>query len=299
MNSAIASRENLDESKRFTLSRLLSYLAMVLVFIFSLSILGIDLSVLTVLFGVLGIGLGFGLQNVVANFFAGIVILFTRPIKEGDRILVEGQEGTVVQVRLLSSIINTLMEESIIVPNSTLVNNTVRNYTYGDRTFVIPNTVQVSYESDLDTVLVVLDEVGRRNPFGITGKEPFVRVTSFDDSGITVSLYIYIKDVTDKGAAISWNNLEIWRAFKKNGIEIPFPQVDVHMKDQLVSDSGGTAVNSGARDRGKVSGDTALRIGGTAGKGASAKIGGAAEKGGTGGTGGKKKRGTPPGLRPD
>jgi len=227
VNKALADRENFDESKRFTLSRLLSYLAMVMAFLLSLSLLGIDLSILTVLFGVLGIGLGFGLQNVVSNFFAGIVLLFTRPIKEGDRIIVEGVEGTVFSVRLLSSLVNTLEDVTIVIPNSVLVNNTVRNCTYADRKTVITNTVSVAYDSDLEEVLEVLESISRRNPHFLEGTDPAVRVSAFEDSGIRISVFMTIRNVEDKGAAISWNNLEIWREFRRRGIEIPFPQLEV------------------------------------------------------------------------
>lgn len=232
VNQSFINRLGLDESKKFTLSTLLRYAAMVLVIIIGLSIIGINLSSLTVLFGVLGIGVGFGLQSLVANFFAGVIIMMTRPIKEGDRILVNDYEGTVIHVRLLSTVVNTLMEETIIVPNSKLVDNTIHNNSYDDRRIIIMNTVQVSYASDLDQVIRVLMEVALANPFGLAEPSPAVRVKSFDDSGITMNLWLWIRDVRDKYPAISWNNLEIWRAFKKYGIEIPFPQVDLHIKPQ-------------------------------------------------------------------
>lgn len=232
VNQSIFDRLGLDDAKKFTLSTLLRYAAMTLVVILGLSIIGINLSSLAVLFGVLGIGVGFGLQSLVANFFAGVIIMMTRPIKEGDRILVNDHEGTVVQVRLLSTIVNTLLEETLIVPNSKLVENTIFNNTYGDRRIIGKNSVQVSYSSDLDQVIDVLRDVALRNPFGLKNPAPLVRVSSFDDSGITMNLFFWIGDVEDKYQAQSWNNLEIWRAFRAHHIEIPFPQVDLHVKTE-------------------------------------------------------------------
>ncbi len=226
-------RVGLDESKKFSLSSLIRYTVMILTTMIGLSVIGIDLSALTVMFGVLGIGLGFGLQNIVANVFAGIVIIFTRPIKEGDRILVDPYEGTVVSIRLLSTVINTISYETIIVPNRHLTDNTVYNYSYDDRRIILRNPVQVSYETDLDQAIEVMVGVGLQNPYGLKVPEPDVRVDSFDDSGITLILLTWLNDVADKYSAHSWNNLEIWRRFKDEGIEIPFPQRDLHLRTGL------------------------------------------------------------------
>ncbi|WP_319559034.1 mechanosensitive ion channel domain-containing protein [Marispirochaeta sp.] len=226
-------RVGLDESKRFSISNLLRYAIMVLTAVVGLSVIGIDLSALAVMFGVLGIGLGFGLQSVVANMFAGIVIIFSRPIKEGDRVLVGDYEGTVTSIRLISTIINTISYETIIVPNRRLIDDIVYNYSYDDRRIILRNSVQVSYDTDLDQAIEVMRTVGRNNPFALTVPEADVRVRSFDDSGITLLLLTWLADVSDKYSASSWNNLEIWRSFKDEGIEIPFPQRDLHLKDGI------------------------------------------------------------------
>lgn len=235
VDRSLLERLSIDPSRRFSISSLVRYAVMGIVFVMGLSLIGINLSSLAVLFGVLGIGLGFGLQGVVANFFAGLVIIITRPIKEGDRIQVEGFEGDVMRIRLLTSVINTLTNETIIVPNSEIVQNRVHNYSYEDRTIILVNDVQVSYASDLDRVREVLVEVGSRNPYRVHSKAAFVLFQSFDDSGITVSLRTWISAAELKQAAHSWSNLEIWRAFRAGGIEIPFPQVDLHVKETPIA----------------------------------------------------------------
>ncbi len=230
LESRILDRLELDASQRFSISAVLRYVVMGLVLVFGLSILGIDLSSLGVFFGVLGIGLGFGLQTTVANVFSGLVIILTRPIKEGDRIEVNDYEGTVVQIRLISTVMNTLTNETLIIPNQQIVNSAMHNYSYEDRSIRIRNVVEVAYSSDLDAVKSVLLGVGHENPYRISEHEPIVFFRSFNDSGIEVMLSTWIRDTAEKYFAISWNNLEIWRAFKRTGIEIPFPQRDLYLK---------------------------------------------------------------------
>ncbi len=231
LDAAVFSKMTVDDALKFTISSLVRYGVLVLVLLVGLSFIGINLSSLAVLFGVLGIGVGFGLQNMVSNFFAGLVIIFERPIKEGDRILVNGLEGDVVHIRLRSTIINTLTNETIIVPNNKLVGNSIHNYSYEDRRVVIVNPVQVSYEDDLDKAQNVLLSVAKNNPYSLNMPEARVRVVDFQDSGILLELWTWIADATEKLISRSWTNLEIWRAFKEAGIVIPFPQVDLHVKD--------------------------------------------------------------------
>ncbi|SIP88315.1 Mechanosensitive ion channel [Alkalispirochaeta americana] len=221
---------NLDAARAFSLLSVVRFAAMGLAIVVGLSVIGINLSSLAVLFGVLGIGVGFGLQDVVANSFAGIIIILTRPIKEGDRILVGSLEGTVQQIKFIHTIVNTVTNETLIIPNSEITSTAMHNYSYNDLSILLLNAVQVSYSSDLDQVGEVLLEVGRRCPFAVPGKEPLYRVVSFDDSGITLRLGTWIRDARERMPASSWCNLEIWRAFRKEGIEIPFPQMDVHVR---------------------------------------------------------------------
>lgn len=230
VRESFLSRIEMDEARKFTIASIVRYLIICLVVLFGFSIIGIDISALTVLFGVLGIGVGFGLQGTVANFFAGLTIIFSRPVKEGDYILVNNVEGTVHNIRLNSTIINTVTNETFIVPNSFIVQNVIHNYSYDDKRIVIVNQVQVSYKADLEKAVAVLAELARRNPYIYEYKQPDVRVLSFDASGITLETRIWLEDLSFKYTAITWTNMEIWRSFRREGIEIPFPQVDVHMK---------------------------------------------------------------------
>ncbi len=234
LDATVLRQLTISDASRFTISSLVRYGVLVLAILIGLSIIGINLSSLAVVIGALGIGIGFGLQNVVGNYVAGLVIFFERPLKEGDRILVNGLEGDVIQIKLRSTVINTLTNETIIVPNSQLVGNNIHNYSYNDKRIVIVNNVQVSYSSDLDQVQKVLLGVAAKNPHALEKPAPGVRIVAFQDSGIQVALWTSIGEATDKLAALSWTNLEIWRAFKNAGIVIPFPQVDLHVKEAVV-----------------------------------------------------------------
>lgn len=236
IDRSILKRSDINASKKFTISNLVRYGVLVVVLIIGLSIIGINLSSLAVIFGVLGIGLGFGLQNVVANFFAGIILIITHPIKEGDRVFVMESEGTVMKIKMLSSVINTIKNETIIVPNSQLTGDKVYNFSYDDRSILIENRVEVAYTADLEKAVKVIREVGTRCPSRLSGSQVIVRVASFESSGILLKLFTTIPDVNDKYDVLSWINLEIWKAFRKNGIEIPFPQVDLHFRNPLPKD---------------------------------------------------------------
>ena len=224
-------RLSIDPSRRFSFLSLSRYVVMILVIVIGLSMIGIDLSTLAVLLGVLGVGIGFGLQGVVANFFAGITIILTRPIKEGDRITIAELEGDVQQIKLLYSVVNTISNETLIIPNRHIVETVVHNQSYDEPSIVLRTDVQVSYKSDLDQVRIVLMAVGQRSLYRIVEKDAWVIFRSFDDSGITVTLAIPIRNAYERHVARSETIIEIWRAFRQNGIEIPFPQTDLHVKE--------------------------------------------------------------------
>ena len=124
----------------------------------------------------------------------------------------------------------------MIVPNSHLTGGVIHNYSYKDRRVVIVNSVDVAYDSDLERVMGILNDLARNNPWLQPASEAIVRVTAFGESGITMELRTWIRDVGHRADARAWTNLEIWRAFKSAGIEIPFPQRVVHGSKSLPVD---------------------------------------------------------------
>jgi potassium efflux system protein len=221
---------SIDKSAKFGAAILTRYIVFIVIILIGLSFIGIDLSAIAVLIGVMGIGIGFGLQNIVANFFAGLVIIVERPIKEGDRIIVDGIEGDILRIRLRSTVINTLTNETLIIPNSHLIDHSIHNYSHKSSEIVIINRIQVSYSTDLELVKKIICSLAENNPFIVSNKTPRVFFTEFKDSGIQLELWTWIYDAHYKIAAASWNNLQIWKAFKEQGIVIPFPQLDLHIK---------------------------------------------------------------------
>ena len=230
LNKSVLDNLRLDEVRKFSIGNITRYAVMAIIFLFGLTVIGIDLSALSVLFGVLGIGLGFGLQGTVSNFFAGLILISTGYVKEQDRILVNGYEGTVVHIKMLSTIVSTLTHENLIIPNSQLMENTVHNFSFDDRRIVVISKISVSYDADLDQVIELMEETVKSNPYLLESPAPVARVDSFDDSGISMKLISWIDDISHKHEFIGWVNLELWRSFKKEGIEIPYPQMDLHIK---------------------------------------------------------------------
>ncbi|MGL1891328.1 MAG: mechanosensitive ion channel [Spirochaetaceae bacterium] len=209
---------------------ILKNIIVVLVLLFGLTLIGFNLSLLYGLFGIIGIGIGFGLQGAVANLFAGLILLATKPVKVGDHIIVDGKEGELIEIRFVNSIISTIEHETIIIPNTKLIDNPVHNYSFDDRYIKIKNSVQVSYNSDVEAALEILKNISLSCPYLLEEKPVETRVVSFDDSGITLLVISWINNSAEKYSAMSWVNLEIWKAFRENGIEIPFPQLDISLK---------------------------------------------------------------------
>ena len=160
----ILKKLHIKEGIRYTLRRLTEYTFVFVGTIIAFQFVGIDLSGLAVIFGLLSVGIGFGLQSVTSNFVAGLVLLFERPIKIGDRITVGEVEGDVEEISLRATKIRTLNNISIIVPNSQFVSSNIVNWSYGDLRIRLDIDVGVSYGSDLDAVLTSLKEVALENP---------------------------------------------------------------------------------------------------------------------------------------
>ena len=225
INRDFLERLGLDDSRKFSFTSIIQYGLMIVVVLIGLSIIGIDLSALALIFGVLGIGLGFGLQSIIANLVAGFIIIFSRPIKEGDRIVINNIEGTVTHIRLNSTNITTFMNENIIVPNSNFIQNVVHNYSYDDRKLVIKNKVSISYENDPVEACRILEAIGKENQYTLQNPAPVARFKAFGDSGLELSLFTWIKDLNNKFDAHDQINREIWKRFRENNISIPYPHV--------------------------------------------------------------------------
>lgn len=195
---------------------------------------GIDLSALTILAGALGVGIGFGLQNITNNFISGIIILFERPIKVGDRIELpelNNLAGDIVNISARSTTIITNDNIAIIVPNSKFVSDTVINWSYNDTNVRFNIPVGVSYKEDPEVVKELLIEVAKAHPGVHTNPAPDVLFDEYGDSSLNFLLRIYTDEYGRKPKVLkSELYYEIFKKFKEKGIEIPFPQRDVYVK---------------------------------------------------------------------
>lgn len=195
---------------------------------------GIDLTALNVLAGAIGLGLGFGLQNIVNNFICGIVILFERPIKVGDRIVVGDVEGDVVHIGTRSTTVVSNDNISIIVPNSSFITENVVNWSHNDRKVRFRIPVSVAYGTEVALVERVLLEVAAANPDVLENPPPVVRLMEFGDSGLCFELRVWSTTLIHKrGLLTSSLNIAIYRVFKEYNIEIPYPRRNVQILSEI------------------------------------------------------------------
>jgi small-conductance mechanosensitive channel len=226
-------RLQIEEGTRYTFRRIIELTFILIGAIIAFQSIGINLSGLAVIFGLLSVGIGFGLQNITSNFVAGLILLFERPIKVGDRVTVGGIEGDVVEINIRSTTIRSLNNIAIIVPNSEFVSSQVVNWSHGDRKIRLDVDVGVSYNSDLDTVLRALNEVALENPEILRDPEPDVHLREFGDSSWNMKLRIWIDNPKRHPVVRSDINCAIVRKFRAYGVEIPFPQRDFHLRSPL------------------------------------------------------------------
>lgn len=221
----------LNAGQKYALERGVGYVILLVGLLVALDSTGIDLSTLTVLGGAIGIGVGFGLQTIANNFMSGLILLLEHPIKVDDRIEVGNLNGDVTHIGARSTWIRTNDNVSIIVPNSEFITNRVTNWTASDRQVRFPIPLGVSYGSDPEKVRGVLLEVARANPDVLASPSPDVILTGFGDNSLDFELRVWtVKQVQTPMILRSDLYFAIFRAFRQHGIEIPFPQRDLHLR---------------------------------------------------------------------
>jgi small-conductance mechanosensitive channel len=195
----------------------------------ALTTVGLDLSALFTTGAVAAVALAFALQNILQNFVSGIILLAERSITPLDILVVDGEMVRVERMRIRSTIVRTVDEEEIILPNSTLVQSNVKNLTLADQLFRVRTQVGVAYATDLDRAARVLAEAASSVERRHTEREPRVNLLSFGDSSIVFDVSVWIDDPWELPATRTELNFAVWRALKGSGITIAFPQMDVHI----------------------------------------------------------------------
>ncbi len=221
----------LDTTRTNTISMLIRYTIIIIGVLVAFAIVNIDFTTLKVLIGALGVGIGFGLREIVNNLISGFILLSDKTIVHNDLIEVNGLLGKVETVGIRTTVIKTFNNVEVIVPNTNLVNNELINYTHSDPIIRIDIPIGVSYKSDPFKVKDVLTE----NLYEIENilKSPEVNVyfIDFGESSLNFQVSVWTDNPLKKKVIESDARYAIWKALKENNIEIPFPQVDIHVKD--------------------------------------------------------------------
>jgi small-conductance mechanosensitive channel len=229
----LMSLTEMNLSLRMALAKAARTVLLILAVLVALPAVGIDLTVLSVLGGAIGVGIGFGLQKVASNYISGFIILLDRSVRIGDLVTVDNKYGEVSQINTRYTLLKALDGTETIVPNETLITQTVVNHSLSKPNVRIGIPVQVSYDTDLEQAKALMLEAARSQIRVILDEQeylPKVFLREFADNGIQMELGVWIRDASEgQGNLRSDINWAIWRGFKTAGIEIPFPQRVVHL----------------------------------------------------------------------
>jgi small-conductance mechanosensitive channel len=206
-----------------------------------LPMVGVDITLLSVFGGALGVGLGLGLQKIASNYISGFIILLDRSLHIGDVVSVDNRKGEVTSLTTRYVVLKSDDGTESLIPNDTFITSAVVSQTYSNRRIRLILPFRVSYTSPVELALSIMLDAAQKRPQVLTDPEPIVFLKEFVDSGINLELIIWVED--PQGGVLRLRsdlNLEIWAEFQKNGIEIPFPQHEVRLLRtvQLESDEG-------------------------------------------------------------
>ncbi|MGB5984190.1 MAG: mechanosensitive ion channel domain-containing protein [Desulfobacterales bacterium] len=232
LQSKVLDQSGLEIGLRASIVTMSVYVAWGLGILAALYALGLSGTSLTVAFGALSIGLGFGLQNIFNNFISGIIMLFERPIQVGDAIEIHGTWGEVKKINFRSTVVQTYDNSSLIIPNSDFISNQVTNWSFRDQSLRIKVNVGVAYGSDIERVREILLEVAGRTPNVRKYPQPDVLFADFADSSLNFVLRAWT-DIDNMLKAATAIRFAIDRAFREEGIEIAFPQRDIHIRSSI------------------------------------------------------------------
>ena len=232
--SKILSRYIKDPGIEASIGTIFRYALIVIGFMTIFQTIGFDLSTLSLLAGALGVGIGFGLQNITNNFISGIIILFERPIKVGDRIEVGDINGDVQSISMRSTTVITNDNISVIVPNSEFINSQVINWSHNDSRVRFKIPVGVSYKEDPEIVKKLVLDVARNTKGVLVAPAPDLWFDEYGDSSLNFKLIVWTTEFTQRPNALkSALYYGIFKKFSENNIEIPFPQRDLHVRSGI------------------------------------------------------------------
>ncbi|WP_111642523.1 mechanosensitive ion channel family protein [Marinimicrobium alkaliphilum] len=234
LNNWLKTTKHVTPSMQVGFAKFSRFIFMTLAFLLALNAVGINLSTLAVFGGALGVGLGFGLQRIASNFISGFILVMDRSIKPGDVITVGEKFGWVEELKARYVVVRNREGVDTLIPNENLITTEVINWSYSDRNVRLDIPVQISYDDDPEQAMAAMLECAFASDRVLKEPAPAVRLMEFADSGIELHLMVWIGDPENGSATVkSDTNLAIWRAFKREGITIPYPQRDLHIKSGL------------------------------------------------------------------
>ena len=228
LDGQVLARGKVDPGVRNSIKLAVGYAGTALAGLIGVSAAGIDLSNLALVAGALSLGIGFGLQNIVSNFVSGLILLAERPFKVGDWIVAGAIQGTVKRISVRATEVETFQRQTIILPNSDLINQAVGNWTHKNKLGRIEIPIGVAYGSDAVKVQELMLEAAKAEPRAARTPEPVVYFTGFGPSSLDFELRVFLTDITDQIAALNGIRMRLLQAFEANGVKIPFPQSEVH-----------------------------------------------------------------------
>lgn len=234
--------EHLGINMRVILSKVVRIALSFTAILMALSAVGLDITLLSVFGGALGVGLGFGLQKIASNYVSGFIILTDKSMQIGDVVTIDNHYGVVDDLRSRYMILRKLDGTQVIIPNENLITNPVINHSLAENKARVQLFVQVSYESPLKLAMQLMCDAASRQPRVLVEPKPEARIEAFGESGIDLSLNIWIPDPEEGSASLrSAIYLDIWEAFQANGISIPYPQREIRILGTVQTKSGDRA----------------------------------------------------------
>lgn len=230
LRNHLKEKSKVSGSVVYSLNRIVHYLFLVLGVVMAAQCVGLNFGTLAVTFGFLGVGIGFGLQNLTSNFISGLILLIERPIGVGDLIKYGDAIAEVVRINMRSTMIRTFDNVTVIVPNSKFIENEVINWSIDDPKIRLHCPVGVMYGSDVQMVKKVLLQVAKEHGEVAVDPKPEVRFLEFGDSSLNFDLLVWTMRPDNQKVLRSEINFMIDKAFKENNIKIPFPQRDLHVQ---------------------------------------------------------------------
>jgi small-conductance mechanosensitive channel len=233
LENRIMRTEGLDHSLRLVFSKITRALLVLFGIVVALPLAGIDITFLSVFGGALGVGLGFGLQKITANYISGFLILLDRSVRIGDLMTVDNRYGEITQISTRYTVLKALDGTEAIIPNETMISSVVVNHSFTNRKLRMNVPVQIGYGSDVQKAMAILVSIAQDNPRVLKERVPEAFLREFGDNGISLELVVWINDPEEGQLNLrSALNLEIWKKFQVEGIEIPYPRRDIRILNQ-------------------------------------------------------------------